>query len=411
MAKLVDFDEHGNRTKLSRTTEGLIANVTQHHRAITAHQRQLLAAVAQLDRRKAWRVDGATSMVAWLVQRCGVTAATAREWVNAAPRLEELPKIGDAMAQGKLSFDQVKPLVEVAKPETDAQLAEAATHWSAKQVRELAADARRESDESATAWYNRRFLRFDDKRRAFNGVLPSDQYSRVKMILVDRASRKLKSRTPFDQRMADALVEVCAGGAAGAGGDGSGDRAGGPGRDRPTVVVHTDLEYLAGGEGTAELDVLGPLSPEVARRLACDAKVIMSVDDAEGRSIDQGRARRAPSDGQRLEIRRRDRGCRFPGCTHTEFTDVHHVTHWANGGPTDLFNLVELCDMHHRSIHEMGWVVRGDANVELEFVSPTGRVTTSTPSPVFVPRRSRRGAESGAGAAGGAGAARDGPPG
>ncbi len=79
--------------------------------------------MAELDRRKAWRVDGATTMVAWLVQRCSVTANTAREWVTAAEKLENLPKISEALSQGKLSFDQVKPLVQVAKPDTDAQLA------------------------------------------------------------------------------------------------------------------------------------------------------------------------------------------------------------------------------------------------------------------------------------------------
>jgi hypothetical protein len=45
-----------------------VASVIQHHKAISAHQSQLLAAVVELDRRKAWRVDGATSMVGWLVQ-------------------------------------------------------------------------------------------------------------------------------------------------------------------------------------------------------------------------------------------------------------------------------------------------------------------------------------------------------
>ena len=71
-----------------------------------------------------------------------MTAATAREWVTAAAKLQALPKISDALSQGKLSFDQVKPLVEVARPETDATLAEQATRWSAKQVRELAIAAR-----------------------------------------------------------------------------------------------------------------------------------------------------------------------------------------------------------------------------------------------------------------------------
>ena len=84
---------HGPRPEtVSRHTEALVASVTQHHQAISAHQSQLLAAVVELDRRKAWRVDGATSMVAWLVQRCGVAAATAREWVTAADKLRELPR-------------------------------------------------------------------------------------------------------------------------------------------------------------------------------------------------------------------------------------------------------------------------------------------------------------------------------
>jgi hypothetical protein len=347
--------------------------------------------VAELDQRRAWRVDGATSMVAWLVQRCGVSAATAREWVTAATKLPSLPNIADALSQGKLSFDQVKPLVEVAKPETDAQLAEQATHWSAKQVRELASATRNQSDERSTGFYSRRFLRFDDRRRTLTGTLPEDQYAVVKSSLVARATRRGRARSPFDQRMADALVTVCKADVEGAvakpGGASPPPQAGGARRNRPTVVVHADMAFLAGAEGGAELDVLGPVSREVARRLACDAKILVSADAADGRSLDMGRTRRDPSDAQRLEIRRRDKGCRFPGCTHTEFTDVHHVRHWVDGGPTDVENLVELCDQHHRCVHEMGWTMSGNANVELTFQSPAGRRSASTPSPTFTAAR------------------------
>ena len=381
---------------VSKRTDALVSSVTQHHRAISAHQSQLLAAVVQLDQRKAWRVDGATSMVAWLVQRCGVSAATAREWVTAAAKLPSLPRIADALSQGKLSFDQVKPLVEVAKPETDERLAEEATHWSAKQVRELAQASRDQSDARSTGFYARRSLRFDDRRRTLTGTLPEDQYVVVKSSLVARAARSGRNRAPFDQRMADALVSLCKAEEEGNGAHPSGAagsaRAGGARRNRPTVVVHADLSFLAGAEGGAELDVMGPLSREVARRLACDAKVLVSADGPDGRSLNLGRTRRDPSDAQRLEIRRRDKGCRFPGCTHTEFTDVHHVRHWVDDGPTDVENLVELCDQHHRCVHEMGWKISGNANVELTFQSPTGRRSTSTPSPSLT-------------------AARDGPPG
>jgi Domain of unknown function (DUF222)/HNH endonuclease len=381
---------------VSRRTEALVSSVTQHHRAISAHQSQLLAAVAELDKRRAWRVDGATSMVAWLVQRCGVSAATAREWVTAAAKLPSLPKIADALSQGKLSFDQVKPLVEVAKPDTDERLAEEATHWSAKQVRELAQAARDQSDQRATGFYARRFLRFDDRRRTLTGMLPEDQYVVVKSSLIARASRQDRTRKPFEQRMADALVTVCQSDAVGnpgpPGNESGTSQAGGARRNRPTVVVHADLTFLAGAEGGAELDVMGPVSRGVARRLACDAKVLVSADGADGRSLNLGRTRRDPSDAQRVEIRRRDKECRFPGCSHTEFTDVHHVRHWVDGGPTDIENLVELCDQHHRCVHEMGWKISGNANGELAFQSPTGRRSASSPSPALT-------------------AARDGPPG
>jgi hypothetical protein len=364
-----------------------VASVAQHHKAISAHQRRLFATVAELDRRKAWRIDGATSMVSWLVQRCAVTATTAREWVSAAEKLEALPEISNALAQGKLSFDQVKPLVEVANPETDARLAQQATRWSAKQVRELAAADRRQTDAQASNLYSRRFVRFNDRRRTFSGHLPDDQYAKVKGTITPIASHHVRDHTSFDQRMADALVEMCEGATVRSGSDGGKPNA----NVRPTVVVHADLMFLAGAGtgdvGGAELDVLGPLSPEVARRLACDAKIILSADDAEGKSIQQGGARRSPTDAQRVEIRRRDKGCRFPGCTYTEFTDVHHVVHWTNGGPTDIPNLVTLCDQHHRAVHEFGWKMSGDANVLLSFRSPTGRVVTSTPSPTFKPAR------------------------
>jgi uncharacterized protein DUF222/HNH endonuclease len=384
---------------VSRRTDALVASVGKHHRAISAHQSQLLTAVAELDRRKAWRVDGATSMVSWLVQRCSVSASTAREWVTAAGPLQTLPKISDALAQGKLSFDQVKPLVDVAKPESDAKLAEEATHWTAKQVRELATAHKNQSDEQAAGAFRRRFLRFNDQRRTFSGCLPDDQYAIVKGRLTQKASRHVGDRTPFDQRMADALHKLCAGEVANGTAPTKGKRGGAPSAivaeppaekaTRPTVVVHADLSFLAGASGNAELDLLGPISREVVRRLACDAKIILSADDAKGHSIQQGGARRSPTPQQRLEIRRRDKGCRYPGCTYTEFTDVHHVIPWPQGGPTDIPNLVTLCDAHHRAVHEFGWQMAGDANVELTFKSPTGRITTSRPSPTFTRGRGR----------------------
>jgi hypothetical protein len=136
-------------------------------------------------------------------------------------------------------------------------------------------------------------------------------------------------------------------------------------------------------EFVAEIAGVGPVSAEVVRRLACDADVDLAVEDAEGSILDQGRARRDPTPTQRVEIDRRDKGCRFSGCSYREFTRVHHIQHWADGGSTNLENLVTLCDRHHRAVHELGWTVSGDANGVLTFKGPHGRTGTSAPSPTW----------------------------
>jgi len=77
--------------------------------------------------------------------------------------------------------------------------------------------------------------------------------------------------------------------------------------------------------------------------------------------------------GLNRQIRRRDRGCRFPGCERTRWVHAHHLVHWASGGPTDLDNLATLCGYHHRLVHEAGWKIEGSPNGELIFIRPDGR--------------------------------------
>ncbi|WP_460499132.1 HNH endonuclease signature motif containing protein, partial [Glycomyces tarimensis] len=40
-----------------------------------------------------------------------------------------------------------------------------------------------------------------------------------------------------------------------------------------------------------------------------------------------------------------------------QWTEAHHIRHWANGGPTVAENLVLLCRFHHGRIHTPGWSI------------------------------------------------------
>ena len=96
-------------------------------------------------------------------------------------------------------------------------------------------------------------------------------------------------------------------------------------------------------------------------------------------------ARRGPSPpALRRALRARDRGCRFPGCTHTRFVDGHHVRHWLHGGETSLENTLLLCRRHHRAVHEHGFTVDREDG-DLVFRDPAGAIL-----PPGGPRRSPR---------------------
>jgi hypothetical protein len=48
------------------------------------------------------------------------------------------------------------------------------------------------------------------------------------------------------------------------------------------------------------------------------------------------------------------------------------VVHWADGGGTELDNLVLLCRRHHRAVHEGGFRVEVAGRGEVQFFRPGG---------------------------------------
>jgi hypothetical protein len=105
-----------------------------------------------------------------------------------------------------------------------------------------------------------------------------------------------------------------------------------------------------------ELDHVGPVHPEIARQLACDASIMRVVMSAASEPLDVGRRTPVVPASLRRALVVRDGHCRFPGCDRPPaWSDAHHVHHWADGGPTALSNLVLLCRRHHRLVHERGW--------------------------------------------------------
>jgi hypothetical protein len=100
------------------------------------------------------------------------------------------------------------------------------------------------------------------------------------------------------------------------------------------------------------------------------------VHDADGSVLGVGRRTRTPSPALRRAVRERDQyRCRFPGC-ESRRVDLHHIRHWANGGPTSQHNMLCHCRRHHKIVHDKGYIITASG----QFHTRDGKPIPHSPS-------------------------------
>jgi hypothetical protein len=340
-----------------------------------------LGLLAEFDRREGWAAEGARSCSEWVAWKCGLSPAAARDRVRVARRLEELPLVRTAFARGELTYSKVRALTRVENAEHEVDIIGLARSATAGQLERIVGGYRRVErvEAGVAAQIAERFLELhvdEDGTMVLRGRLPADDGAALLAAIEQRRDEQalVADGGELDRvgaRNADALVALVEAGVAA-------PAAGRTGGERCQIVVHVDAETLGGSEaGRCELECGAPLAGEAVRRLACDASLVRIVE-RDGRPLSIGRKTRSIPPALRRALRSRDRGCQFPCCTATRHTDAHHIEHWADGGPTDLDNLVMLCRYHHRLLHEGGFVVERSTH-SLVFTAPDGRKLPRVP--------------------------------
>jgi Domain of unknown function (DUF222)/HNH endonuclease len=421
--------------------ELLEREITELAAHINAATCSWLLLVGEFDRREGWSEWDCRSCSHWLSYRCGLSPAAGREQVRVARTLAGLPAIRAAFGAGELCYSQVRALTRVATADTEQDLVMIARHATAAQLDVIVAAYRGVLRYELGPGADRRYLRCgydDDGSLLIQGRLPAEEGALVLAALEAGRDALREGRTSRPGEAQDApgsgeMSEAAAGSAPAESthnGDngaldpdghhgepppgqrpavsnadalvlmsqtllssGPAERSGGDGYQ---VVVHVDAATLAddGGGGPCQLDQGPALHPETARRLACDASLVRILE-RDGRPLSVGRKTRTVPPALRRALKSRDPICRFPGCDRRRFLHAHHVDHWANGGHTDLSNLVNLCSHHHRLLHEGGYRIERGAHGALRFRRPDGRAMPTHPprptgEPHQIPNRNRQ---------------------
>ena len=173
---------------------------------------------------------------------------------------------------------------------------------------------------------------------------------------------------PIHARTADALVLLCTEAVLGAP---RADRASSP---PVQMVVHVDYDVLTGANsgGRGHIEDGPALSTPTLRRLGCDSTV-KTLIERDGVPIAVGREKPTVPPALKLKVQCRDGICVYPGCSRpASRCEAHHLDHWADGGPTALWNLAALCKGHHTRHHDGEFDIHRTPEGDLRFVGRDG---------------------------------------
>ncbi len=378
------------------------------------------------------RSEPAESMIA---NAGGHSGRDARSITERDELCEQMPDIEDALAEGNITAGYVDAISAAARDLPEALRAEYAAMADEllaqagrlsldafrrncrKLARKLLADSRsgEQIDELAARREASKISRWVDSQTGMHHthieldpVRDAKLHSLAKAELARLRATDGSKNLSWQQLQVDAFVNAAidaqtpittdpADGSSGRGGEPVGrsspDRASGSdddgcGRDGrchatpidrvPEITALVSYEWLSGlaDDGVCETEAGVPIPIATMRRLCCDAEIIPAVLGGDGEVLDHGRSRRTASRSQRRALRAMHRGCAHQGCNvGFDACRIHHIRWWwRDAGPTDIDNLLPLCERHHHLVHEGGWALTMEAGRVATWRRPDGTV-------------------------------------
>jgi hypothetical protein len=360
-----------------------------------------LLLVADFDSRDgAWKF-GMASTAQWLAFHCGIAARTANDHVRVGRALAAFPKMAEAMAAGRLSYSQARAIGRVAKPgeiRLVDDLLEIARHGTVAQLEVMVRGLLTvEHNERPAPQAERERVSHrwgDDSMWALSAKLDPERGAVLQAAIEKLAAAEELSKAGALVRLAEIGLAALA--------DGEKPPLVLRGDERAAVVIHLDAGRLAESAGHEPADQAadacaapegsaepagspaqpgrpaarvanGPGLPDaLVQRLLCDGRVRTLLVKDEN-VLDVGRSHRLVTRKQyRALVKRHGGCCAHPGCPNTTKLHAHHVIPWLVGGPTNLDNLILLCERHHVALHDGAYRIRKLGKGAFRFETPDG---------------------------------------
>jgi len=400
---------------------------------INAAQYRFIKLLGEFDDNGGWQGDGIKSFAHWLNWKIGMGTVMGREKVRIARSLPDLPLIDEAFSLGKVSYSKVRAMTRVATPENESFLLQIAEYGTASHMEYLVKKYQcckrlQDPDEDGSWKLQKSMSWYQDETGMYviNARLPPEEGALVikalELIQAENKHNKVEAAEASDpDETISAELKVVSNNVSAESSPeqfSKGMDTEDYSTDRASALTHLAEKYLSSesaenstslGEkyqvflhinaNAANLDweinqadscnithrSIQPrfLAPDVARRLACDASVTTVLEDDHGNVLNIGRRSRTVSRALTHALRIRDSGCRFPGCCQKQYTDSHHIKHWAQGGETSMENLVTLCRFHHGLLHKGEYRLARDESGDLVFTNNRNEVISQSFYPQF----------------------------
>ncbi len=330
---------------------------------MNAVQYRFVKLLGEYDDTGGWQGDGIKSFAHWLnwkmdgPRRMGMVMG--REKVRVARALPDLPLIDKAFSEGKISYTKVRAMTRVGTPENEQFLLQIAEHGTADHMEYLVRKYKyckqlqesRDSDNwkrlKDLGWYQD-----ETGMIVINVRLPPEEGAIViKALEVIQAENRQKKEEAEDEKKAkvdsknvsaetfscgmtqedylcdraSALTEMAEYYLKGKSSGKTKESWNSLG-EKYQIFLHINanaasIDCKVNDSDCCSVDNKRFLTPQVARRLACDASLTTVLEDDEGNVLNIGRRSRIIPRAMSHALRIRDGGCRYPSCTQKQHTD------------------------------------------------------------------------------------------